>query len=253
MKKIKVIAFIAVLASFFLGISINASASSPSLKVNNVYTTSKNVSGTASKGVSIIVRTANKKTIATTTADTQTGKFSADLHTSFKANQKLYVYARRSATSYFYRIMIVKAPTTTNATTNSGSTTSSSTTSSSTTNSNAGSKLKINEPTGTWRSGNNNGYRVVTKFSQSTGLNQYLYKDGKVQKKLINYASYKVITYNKAFWAITYRQRGQKNYERFYLRFTDNTHFILVNKSNKAVKVQFANTPVHYYKFELVK
>ncbi len=56
MKKFKFIAFFAVLASFLIGFSVNASASSPSLKVNNIYTTSKAVTGTATKGVAIIVR-----------------------------------------------------------------------------------------------------------------------------------------------------------------------------------------------------
>ncbi|MFD1125679.1 Ig-like domain-containing protein [Lentilactobacillus raoultii] len=249
MKKIKFIAFIAVLASFFLGVSLKASASSPSLSVNNVYTTSSSVTGTASKGVSIIVRNSNKKTLSTTTADSQTGKFSADLHTNLKANQKLYVYARRSSTSYFYRIVTVKTPQTTASKSNS---TTSSNTSKSTSNSKASSKLTINEPTGKWYSGNNNGYRVVTTFSQSTGLNQALYKNGKFQKKLINYASYKVTTYNKSFWKITYRERGSKTYQSFYLRFTDNTHFIIVNKDNKALKVKYGNAPYHYYKFVLV-
>ncbi|MBV0930917.1 peptidase [Lentilactobacillus sp. IMAU92037] len=244
MKKFKIIAFFAVIFSVLAGFGTQASASSsPSLKVNNVYTTSKSVSGTATKGVSIIVRTPSKKVLTTTTANSQTGKFSAPLHTSVKANQKLYVYARKSSTSYFYRIMIVKAA-------KSAATTSSTT---STSKSSSSNKITIGEPTGTWKSGNNNGYTVVTKFSQAGGLNQGLYKNGQFQKKLINYANYKVTTYSESFWGITYRQRGHKNYEKFYLRFTDNTHFIIVNKSNKAVKVQYGNSPVHYYKFGLEK
>lgn len=251
MKKIKFIAFIAVLASFFLGVSLKASASSPSLSVNNVYTTSSSVTGTATKGVSIIVRNSNKNTIATSTADNQTGKFSADLHTNLKANQKLYVYARKSSTSYFYRIVTVKTPQTTTTTTSS-SNTSSSSSSKATASISASSKLTINEPTGKWYSGNNNGYRVVTTFNQSTGLNQALYKNGKFQKKLINYANYKVTTYSKSFWKITYRERGSKTTQTFYLRFTDNTHFIIVNKANKGLKVKYGNAPYHYYKFVLV-
>ncbi|KRL20728.1 hypothetical protein FC98_GL001318 [Lentilactobacillus kisonensis DSM 19906 = JCM 15041] len=246
MKKIKIITFFAVVFSFLVGLGGTASASSsPSLKVNNVYTTSNSVNGTATKGVSIIVRTPNKKVLSTTTADSQTGKFSADLHTSVKANQKLYVYARKSSTSYFYRIMIVKAAKAASAT--------ASTSTSKTNASNSSNKISISEPTGTWRSGNNNGYTVVTKFSQAGGLNQGLYKNGKYQGKLINYANYKVTTYSKTFWGITYRQRGHKTYQKFYLRFTDNTHFIIVNKANKAVKVQYGNSPLHYYKFALEK
>ncbi|MFT8743991.1 MAG: Ig-like domain-containing protein, partial [Lentilactobacillus hilgardii] len=248
MKKIKFIAFIAVLASFFLGVSFKASASSPSLSVNNVYTTSSRVTGTATKGVSIIVRNSNKNTIATSTADSQTGKFSADLHTNLKANQKLYVYARKSSTSYFYRIVTVKAPQTATTTSSSNATSSSSSSKSTASTSASSSKLTINEPTGKWYSGNNNGYRVVTTFSQSTGLNQALYKNGKFQKKLINYASYKVTTYSKAFWKITYRERGSKTTQAFYLRFTDNTHFIIVNKANNGLKVKYGNAPYHYYK-----
>lgn len=242
MKKFKFIAFFAVLASFLIGFSVNASASSPSLKVNNIYTTSKAVTGTATKGVAIIVRNTNKTTIASTTADSSTGKFSAELHTSVKANQKLYVYARKSSTSYFYRIMTVKTPKTATATTTTGSSTKS-----------TSSKINISEPTGRWQSGNNNGYSVVTNFSQKGGLNQGLYKNGKYQKKLINFANYKVTTYSKTFWGITYRERGSKTYHKFYLRFTDNTHFIIVNKANHAIKVQYGNTPLHYYKFSLVK
>jgi biopolymer transport protein ExbD len=241
MKKFKFIAFFAVLASLLIGFSVNASASSPSLKVNNIYSTSKAVTGTATKGVSIIVRNSKKTTIARSTASSTTGKFSAELHTNVKANQKLYVYARKSSTSYFYRIMTVKTPkSSTNTTTNSSSKSSSS-------------KIKISEPTGRWQSGNNNGYSVVTNFSQKGGLNQGLYKNGKFQKKLINFANYKVTTYSKTFWGITYRERGSKTYHKFYLRFTDNTHFIIVNKANHAIKVQYANTPLHYYKFALVK
>lgn len=241
MKKFKFIAFFAVLASLLIGFSVSASASSPSLKVNNIYTTSKAVSGTATKGVSIIVRNTNKTTIASTTADSSTGKFSAELHTSIKANQKLYVYARKSSTSYFYRIMTVKTPKTSTATTTNSSSKSTS------------SKITISEPTGRWQSGNNNGYSVVTNFSQKGGLNQGLYKNGKYQKKLINFANYKVTTYSKTFWGITYRERGSKTYYKFYLRFTDNTHFLIVNKANHAIKVQYGNTPLHYYKFALVK
>lgn len=241
MKKFKFIAFFAVLASLLIGFSVSASASSPSLKVNNIYTTSKAVSGTATKGISIIVRNTNKTTIASTTADSSTGKFSAELHTSIKANQKLYVYARKSSTSYFYRIMTVKTPKTSTATTTNSSSKSTS------------SKITISEPTGRWQSGNNNGYSVVTNFSQKGGLNQGLYKNGKYQKKLINFANYKVTTYSKTFWGITYRERGSKTYYKFYLRFTDNTHFLIVNKANHAIKVQYGNTPLHYYKFALVK
>ncbi|WP_219565462.1 hypothetical protein, partial [Staphylococcus haemolyticus] len=110
--------------------------------------------------------------------------------------------------------MTVKTPkSSTNTTTNSSSKSSSS-------------KIKISEPTGRWQSGNNNGYSVVTNFSQKGGLNQGLYKNGKFQKKLINFANYKVTTYSKTFWGITYRERGSKTYHKFYLRFTDNTHFI---------------------------
>ncbi len=252
MKKFKFIAFIAVLAAFFLGVSVKASASSPSLSVNDLYTTSNSVTGTASKGVSIIVRNSNKKTIASTTADSQSGQFSADLHTSLKANQKVYVYARRSAMEYFYRILTVKSPATSTTATTSNSKASSTAANTAST-ATSGSKLTINEPTGKWYSGNNNGYRIAMTFRQSTGLNQALYKNGKLVKKLITNASYKVTTYSKAFWGITYRERGSKTYQKFYLRFTDNTHFILVNKANKAVKVKFGVAPLHYYKFVLVK
>ncbi len=99
---------------------------------------------------------------------------------------------------------------------------------------------------------------MVTALSPTSakkgGLNQGLYKNGKYQKKLINFANYKVTTF-------TQRPSGElltvnaaaRLITSSYLRFTDNTHFIIVNKANHAIKVQYGNTPLHYYKFALVK
>ncbi|GAY73713.1 Ig-like domain-containing protein [Lentilactobacillus kosonis] len=233
------------------------SANSLTLNVDNVYTNSTSITGDATKGVSVIVRDTNKKVLAQSTADSVNGKFQVSLPNQLKANQKVYVYARQSSNSYFYRIITVKPvnskvnvadKTTANKNSNAKKTATSSNKTTNTTNNG----IKVNTPTGTWKSGANAGYTVVTKFSQNTGLNQYLYYNGKFVKKLINYAKYDVDA-NGSFWKITYTQRGQKKAQTMYIRFTSNKSFWIVNSKNKATKVKFGNAPVHYYRFALQK
>ncbi len=259
MKRSKFLVFAVALFALLFGAKA-VSANSLTLDIDDVYTNSTSITGDATKGASIIVRDANKKVLAKSTADSVNGKFQVNLNSKLKAYQKVYVYAREANDSYFYRIMNVK-PASSKVTTShsSSATTSTSNSSSSKTNSSSkktssskSSKVSINTPTGTWKSGNNAGYTVVTKFNQSTGLNQYLYYNGKYTKKLINYATYKV-TAKGSFWKITYRQRHHKTYQNMYIRFTSNKTFWIVNSKNKPLKVKFGNAPVHYYKFALQK
>jgi len=252
MKKSKVLVFAVALFALLFGAKA-VSANSLTLNVDNVYTSSTSITGDATKGVSVIVRDANKNVLAQSAADSVNGKFQVNLSSRLKANQKVYVYARQNGNSYFYRVITVKPVNSKVNVANTAATAPKKNSTKSGSKTAAATKgLTINTPTGTWKSGNNSGYTVVTKFSQATGLNQALYYNGKFVKKLINYAKYDVDA-NGSFWKITYTQRGQKKSQAMYLRFTSNNTFWIVNSANKATKVKFGNAPVHYYKFALQK
>ncbi|WP_283680175.1 Ig-like domain-containing protein [Lentilactobacillus sp. Marseille-Q4993] len=255
MKRNSFLVLLFAIAAFFVGGNITH-ASSPSLNVDDLYSNSTSITGDATKGSTIYVRNSDKKTIAKSTADAVNGKFQVTLSTELKAGQKLYVYARKSTGEYFYRIVHVQTSQSAstavahkNSVSNSGKSTTKKT--SSTKKATSSSKISISDPTGTWKSGKNSGYQVVTKFSQSTGLNQYLYHNGKYQKKLINYAVYKVSPKTTNFWKITYRQRHHKATQTMYIHFSSNKHFWIVNSKNQVIKVKYGNAPAHTYRFDL--
>ncbi|UDM32210.1 Ig-like domain-containing protein [Lentilactobacillus laojiaonis] len=238
MKKIKLIAFVSIVFGLLVSFNVTASASSLNIKVNDIYTNSKTITGTATKGVNVIVRNSNNKTIAKSKASKTTGKFSVKLHTKLVANQKLYVYANQAKGKYFYRIQTVMAR--------------SNKSSNSSKNVANNSAVTLQTPTGIWKSGSNHGYYVVYKFNQTTGFNQYIYKGSKLVKKTISYAAYDVTPSSNAFWKITYHERG-KSSKSFYLRFNSNKQFAVVDKNNHAIKVKYANLPLSYYKANLIK
>lgn len=223
-------------------------AGSPSLSVNKLYTTTTKVTGKATKGVKIVVRTAKKKTLATATASKTTGKFSVTLPSKQKNGTKLYVYAKNTKTGrYFYRIVTVQKKAT--ATTTSKKTTTKKTTSAkSSSTKKSSSSFKVATPTGTWKSTSYKGYAMKFVFSQKTGLNEYVTKGSKTAHVLKN-ATYSVSPKTTTFWKVNVKAKGGKK-SSFYMRFTAKNKFILVNSKNHAIKTSVGKAPAAYYTFK---
>lgn len=235
---------------------------SPSLKVNAIYTTSTKVAGTATKGSKITVKaTKNAKTnLASGTASKTTGKYSIKLSKKLKKNANVYVYATNSKTkAYFYRIIRVQAASTKAATTKSTSTkktatkkttTKKTTTKKSTTSSKTSTaNFSVKTPTGTWTSNTANKYSQKWVFSQKTGLNEYLYKNGKKVKTLVSYAKYSVSAKTPTFWKITYTPKGSKTKQTMYLRFTSAKKFKVVNSKNQVISTKAGVAPAAKWTF----
>lgn len=230
---------------------------SPSLKVNAIYTTSTKVAGTATKGSKITVKaTKNAKTnLASGTASKTTGKYSIKLSKKLKKNANVYVYATNSKTkAYFYRIIRVQAASTKAATTKSTSTkkttTKKTTTKKSTTSSKtSAASFSVKTPTGTWTSNTANKYSQKWVFSQKTGLNEYLYKNGKKVKTLVSYAKYSVSAKTPTFWKITYTPKGSKTKQTMYLRFTSAKKFKVVNSKNQVISTKAGVAPAAKWTF----
>lgn len=251
MKKLLGIAAGLLVVLGIVGAGQTASAASPSLSVNPVYSSSSQVTGKATKGVRIIVRTVNKKTLATATASAKTGAFKVTLPVKQQAGTKLYVYARNSQTkAYFYRIATVKAGSGTTTTTTTSSKTPSAKTTTTTTKGSANFQTPAT-PSGLWTSNTYKGYRMAISFRQSTGLNQRVTYGGKTTAPLTN-AAYSVDAKNGTFWQINVRAKGGKK-SVFYIRYTAANKFILVNSKNQAVKTSFGNAPAGHYVFTLKK
>lgn len=88
----------------------------PSLKVNAIYNNTTQITGTATKGAKITVKsTANaKKNLGTATASKTTGKYTVKLAKTLKAQSNVYVYATNPTTkAYFYRVIRVQTAKTT--------------------------------------------------------------------------------------------------------------------------------------------
>lgn len=245
MKKFKLASFFAALAValFVTTTSANAKTASPSLSVNPVVNHSKTITGKATKGVGIVVRNSKKQTIAKSSASKTTGKYTVKLKSEVKTNQKYYVYARRSSVSYFYRIVTVQAKKSSTTTTNTTNKTNNS--------SSKGSNVTIATPTGTWKSNSHKGYSVVYSFSQSKGFNVDRYKNGKFNKHIVRYASYDVNAKSPKFWQITYHAKNSSKVNKFYVHFSSNKRFYLVNSSNKVAKQSIAGLPANTYHFDL--
>lgn len=242
------------------GITANAAKKSsttfvsPSLKVNAIYSNSKTIKGTATKGSKITVKkTKNaKKTLGTATASKKTGKYTVKLSKTLKKNSNVYVYATNKKTKIsFYRIIRVQAAKTaakkTTKKATAKTTTKKTTAKKSTAKKTA--SFSVKTPTGTWKSNTANKYSQVFVFSQKTGFNQTLYKNGKKVKKLVSYATYKVDAKTPTFWKITYTPKKAKKSSSFYMRFTSAKKFKIVNAKNHVIKTTAGVAPAANWTF----
>ncbi len=229
----------------------------PSLSVNAIYTSSAKVSGTATKGSKITVKATKnaKSNLASGTASKTTGKYSIKLSKKLKKNANVYVYATNPTTkTSFYRIVRVqaastKAATTATTTTKSTSTTKKTTAKTTTTSTKKVANYGVKTPTGTWKSNTANKYSQKIVFSQKTGFNQTLYKNGKKVKTLVSYAKYSVDAKTPTFWKITYTPKGSKTSQTLYLRFTSAKTFKIVNSKNQVVAVKAGVAPAAKWTF----
>ncbi|MFC6260678.1 Ig-like domain-containing protein [Levilactobacillus fujinensis] len=231
---------------------------SPSLKVNAIYTTSTTISGTATKGSKITVKATKnaKKNLASGTASKTTGKYTIKLSNKLKKDANVYVYATNAKTkAYFYRIIRVqaastKAATTTKTTAAKTTTTTTKTTATKTsTKKSTAASFSVKTPTGTWASNTANKYSQKFVFSQKTGFNQTLYKNGKKVKTLVSYAKYSVDAKTPTFWKITYTPKGSKTSETFYMRFTSAKKFKIVNSKNQVISTKAGVAPATKWTF----
>ncbi|MCB7152078.1 Ig-like domain-containing protein [Lactiplantibacillus plantarum] len=205
----------------------------PSLKVNAIYNNTTQITGTATKGAKITVKsTANaKKNLGTATASKTTGKYTVKLAKTLKAQSNVYVYATNPTTkAYFYRVIRVQTAKTTASSTK--KTTKS---------------FKVNAPAGTWKSNTTNKYSQILTFSAKNGFNQTLYKNGKQVKKLVSYASYSMTAKTPTFWKVSYKSGSTT--KTLYLRYTPTNKFTVVNAKNQIVKVKVGNAPAAVWTF----
>ncbi|MDN7014604.1 Ig-like domain-containing protein [Lactiplantibacillus plantarum] len=188
----------------------------PSLKVNAIYNNTTQITGTATKGAKITVKsTANaKKNLGTATASKTTGKYTVKLAKTLKAQSNVYVYATNPTTkAYFYRVIRVQTAKTT-----------------------ASSTKKTT-----------NKYSQILTFSAKNGFNQTLYKNGKQVKKLVSYASYSMTAKTPTFWKVSYKSGSTT--KTLYLRYTATNKFTVVNAKNQIVKVKVGNAPAAVWMF----
>ena len=230
----------------------------PSLSVNAISTSSSKISGTATKGSKVTVKATKnaKKNLTSGTASKTTGKFSIKLSKKLKKDANVYVYATNPKTkAYFYRIIRVQAASTKAATTKKTTTKKTTTTKKATTKKATTSTKKstasfsVKTPTGTWKSNTANKYSQKIVFSQKSGFNQYLYKNGKKVKTLVSYAKYSVDAKTPTFWKISYTPKGSKSSKTLYLRFTSAKKFKIVNSKNKVVAVKAGVAPAAKWTF----
>ncbi|MFD1550112.1 Ig-like domain-containing protein [Levilactobacillus fuyuanensis] len=233
----------------------------PSLSVKAIYNNSKSITGTATKGSKITVKSTKnaKKNLGSATASKKTGKYTVKLAKTLKKNANVYVYATNSKTkTSFYRIIRVQAAATKKATTTKKTTAKKTATKKVTTKKAATKKttstkkaasFTVKTPTGTWKSNTANKYSQKIVFSQKTGFNQYLYKNGKKVKTLVSYAKYSVKAKTPTFWKITYTPKGSKTSKTFYLRFTSAKKFKIVNSKDQVVAVKASVAPAAKWTF----
>ena len=235
----------------------------PNLSVKAIYSNSKTITGTATKGSKITVKKSKnaKANLGSATASKKTGKYTVKLAKTLKKNANVYVYATNPKTkTSFYRIIRVQAAATKKATTKKTATkkttkktTTKKTTAKKTTAKKTSTKkaasFTVKTPTGTWKSNTANKYSQKIVFSQKTGFNQYLYKNGKKVKTLVSYAKYSVNAKTPTFWKITYTPKGSKTSKTLYLRFTSAKKFKIVNSKNKVVAVKAGVAPAAKWTF----
>ena len=232
----------------------------PNLSVKAIYSNSKTITGTATKGSKITVKKSKnaKANLGSATASKKTGKYTVKLAKTLKKNANVYVYATNPKTkTSFYRIIRVQAAATKKATTKK-TTTKTTTTKKTTATKKATTKkattkkaasFTVKTPTGTWKSNTANKYSQKIVFSQKTGFNQYLYKNGKKVKTLVSYAKYSVNAKTPTFWKITYTPKGSKTSKTLYLRFTSAKKFKIVNSKNKVIAVKAGVAPAAKWTF----
>ncbi|MDV0430444.1 Ig-like domain-containing protein [Lactiplantibacillus sp. DA1] len=224
----------------------------PSLKVNAIYNNTKQITGTATKGAKITVKsTVNaKKNVGIATASKTTGKYTVKLAKTLTAGSNVYVYATNPTTkAYFYRIIRIQNAKATassaKTTTKKTSTTKKATTSSA--KKTVTKSFKVNSPAGTWKSNTANKYSQTLTFSTKNGFNQILYKNGKQVKKLVSYANYSMTAKTPMFWKVNYKSGSTT--KTLYLRYTATNKFTVVNAKNQIVKVKVGNAPAAVWTF----
>ncbi|KRK36432.1 Ig-like domain-containing protein [Levilactobacillus parabrevis] len=240
----------------------------PSLSVKAIHNNSKSITGTATKGSKITVKSTKnaKKDLGSATASKKTGKYTVKLAKKLKKNANVYVYATNPKTkTSFYRIIRVQAAATKKATTKkvtSKKTTAKKVatkkttkkvtkkaTAKKTTSTKKAASFTVKTPTGTWKSNTAKKYSQKIVFSQKTGFNQYLYKNGKKVKTLVSYAKYSVKAKTPTFWKINYTPKGSKTSKTFYLRFTSAKKFKIVNSKDQVVAVKAGVAPAAKWTF----
>lgn len=232
----------------------------PSLSVKAIYNNSKSITGTATKGSKIAVKSTKnaKKSLGTATASKKTGKYTVKLAKKLKKNANVYVYATNPKTkTSFYRIIRVQSAVTKKATTKkvtpkkttAKKVATKKTTAKKTASTKKAASFTVKTPTGTWKSNTANKYSQKIVFSQKTGFNQYLYKNGKKVKTLVSYAKYSVKAKTPTFWKINYTPKGSKTSKTFYLRFTSAKKFKIVNSKDQVVAVKAGVAPAAKWTF----
>ncbi|CAM3156635.1 Ig-like domain-containing protein [Lactiplantibacillus plajomi] len=256
---------------------------SPKLSVKALYSGTKQVKGTATKGSKITVKATKnaKKTLGKATAS-KTGKYTVKLKKTLKTSQRVYVYATNPKTkAYYYEIIHVQAAkqvatkkqrvttktkattkkkavtkkkaatkTTKKATTKKAAAKTTEKATKATTKKKAATKsFDIKAPAGTWKSNKDKQYQQVWSFSTKKGFNQKLYKNGKKVKTLVAYANYQAhATKTANVWKLTYQAKGQKRHT-VYMRYTSAKRFKLVNAKNKVVKTKAGVAPATSWTF----
>ncbi|MCF6515309.1 hypothetical protein GSH19_03960 [Lactobacillus sp. S2-2] len=241
MKKIilKALAGFMLIASLGLGVSAKSNTkiaqNSPSLNVNAIYSNSNKVSGKATKGSLITVKTKNKKVLAKTYASKTNGNFELDLPSKQKAATQLYVYANKvNSKSYFYRIIHVQQK---------GKATTKKTTKKTSKKATTNKKITGETLEGSWNSSfnkSNQSQRLI--FDNNKGMSLQFIKNDKVTSTKFSHATYNLKIGKSNFASVKYRLKGQKQTCTTYLRFTSNNSFILVNSSNKPLQKGFYNS-----------
>ncbi|KRL97346.1 Ig-like domain-containing protein [Levilactobacillus hammesii] len=224
----------------------------PNLSVKAVYSNSKTITGTATKGSKIAVKATKnaKANLGSATASKTTGKYTVKLAKTLKKNANVYVYATNPKTkTSFYRIIRVQAAAAKKTATTKKTTAKKATATKKTTSTKKAASFTVKTPTGTWKSNTANKYSQKMVFSQKTGFNQYLYKNGKKVKTLVSYAKYSVDAKTPTFWKITYTPKGSKTSKNLYLRFTSAKKFKIVNSKNKVVAVKAGVAPAAKWTF----
>jgi len=250
-----------------------AKKTAPSLTVATINNQTKQITGTATKGAKIMVKSTQnaKQNLGTATASKTTGKYTVKLAKTLKTSQTVYVYATNLTTkAYFYRIIHVQAAKATNTKTvkkaaatksKSSSTTKTTTTTKkaattkkttatkkTTTSTKTSSKaFTVKMPAGTWKSNTANQYSQTLTFSQKAGFSQTLYKNGKQAKKVVTGSNYNLTAETPTLWKVNYKS-GSKT-QTLYLHYTAANKFTLVNAKNVITKTKVGNAPAAIWTF----